>query len=49
MPVAVAAGEVRIDDAWVSPTYGVRLPAPVVVVTSEGTSDARFVTWVVPC
>lgn len=42
-------GPVRIAAGWVSPTYGLRLPAPVVVVTAEGAPSTRFITEVVPC
>jgi hypothetical protein len=37
-------GEVTIEDGWVSPTYGVKLPAPVVVITAGETVDADLVT-----
>lgn len=41
-------GEVTVEDGWVSPEYGVKLPAPVVVVTVDGRGDADIVTAVVP-
>jgi hypothetical protein len=41
------SGHARIEPGWVSPTYGVRLPAPVVVVTAEA-ADADLVTVVAP-
>ena len=37
-------GEVTIEDGWVSPTYGVKLPAPVVVITAADVVDADLVT-----
>jgi hypothetical protein len=37
-------GEVTIEDGWVSPTYGVRLLAPVVVITARESVDADLVT-----
>ena len=37
-------GEVTIEDGWVSPTYGMKLPAPVVVITAAETVDAELVT-----
>jgi Heparinase II/III-like protein/Heparinase II/III N-terminus len=42
-------GPVGIETGWVSPAYGVRVPAPVVVVRTPPVASARFVTKVVPC
>ena len=41
-------GEVGIECGWVSPSYGVKLSAPVVVVTVEGRTDADIHTAIVP-
>lgn len=38
----------RLEDGWVSPVYGVKHPAPVVSVVSEGEAEARFFTLVMP-
>jgi hypothetical protein len=38
----------RLEDGWVSPVYGVKHPAPVVSVVSEGDAEARFFTLVMP-
>ena len=40
-------GEVTVEDGWVAPEYGVKVPAPVVVVTADG-RDVDLVTAVVP-
>lgn len=37
-------GEVTIEDGWVSPTYGVKVPAPIVVITAADLVDADLVT-----
>jgi hypothetical protein len=37
-----------IDPGWVSPSYGVKHPAPVVSVAIEGAAAATFTTLVVP-
>ena len=42
-------GPVRIEAGWVSPVYGLRLPAPVVVVTADDVPTTRFTTEVMPC
>jgi len=39
-------GEVTVEGGWVSPTYGVKLPAPVVVLTAADVKDADLVTVV---
>lgn len=36
-------GEVTIEDGWVSPRYGVKLPAPVVAITAADVVDADIV------
>jgi hypothetical protein len=41
-------GWVTLEDGWVSPSYGVKHPAPVVVVSADGVADADLVTIVVP-
>jgi Heparinase II/III-like protein/Heparinase II/III N-terminus len=41
-------GDVTLERGWVSPTYGVKLPAPVVVVTVIDQADADILTAVVP-
>jgi hypothetical protein len=47
--VAVATpGTIHLETGWVAPTYGHKVPAPVIVVTREGAAVARFVTLVVP-
>jgi Heparinase II/III-like protein/Heparinase II/III N-terminus len=37
-------GEVSIEDGWVSPTYGVKMPAPIVVVTAADLAEADLVS-----
>ena len=39
-------GEVTTEDGWVSPTYGLKLPAPVVVLTAADVVEADLVTVV---
>lgn len=41
-------GAVAIEDGWVSAEYGVKHPAPVVVVESDGAGDADLLTVIVP-
>jgi hypothetical protein len=41
------ASEVRVEEGWVSPTYGTRHAAPVVVATRVAAA-ARFITLVAP-
>ena len=48
MVVARGAASVSIEDGWVSPVYGVKLPAPVVVAAVVGHADADIVTLIVP-
>jgi hypothetical protein len=38
----------HIETGWVAPLYGVKLPAPVVSVITEGMDDACFFTVVMP-
>ena len=45
--VILGAEEVSLESGWVAPSYGVRLDAPVVSATAQGTS-ARFVTLLAP-
>ena len=40
-------GQPVLEDGWVSPRYGVRLPAPVVSIRQQGTR-VRFVSVIVP-
>jgi hypothetical protein len=40
--------QVWLEDGWVSRSYGIRLPAPVVVVALDGTADADLVTVLAP-
>jgi uncharacterized heparinase superfamily protein len=55
-PIVVAPGvalvcdggsTVRIENGWVAPSYGMRLPAPVVKVTACA-RDVRFITLLAP-
>jgi len=43
-----APHEVALEDGWVSPSYGIKQPAPIVVVTEKETCEARFITLVAP-
>lgn len=46
---AVAAGpSVSLDAGWVSPTYGVKHPAPVITIVAPRASVTSFVTVVAP-
>lgn len=38
----------RREDGWVSPCYGTRSPAPVLVFSTTGTGPQEFVTFLVP-
>ena len=40
--------QVRIEDGWYSPVYGIKHPAPVVSATVDGVVDACLVTLAVP-
>jgi Heparinase II/III-like protein/Heparinase II/III N-terminus len=40
-------GAAHVEDGWVSPEYGLRLPAPVLSVAQEG-RDVSFLTLVAP-
>ena len=44
--IPTGCGEVTIEQGWVSPAYGVKLPAPVVVLTAADVVDADLVTVV---
>ena len=49
LTLVVGAGpDVTIDDGWVAPTYGLRLPAPVVTARLDGADVACIVTAIVP-
>lgn len=41
-------GAVWVEDGWVSPEYGVKHRAPVVVVGSDGAANADLITLIVP-
>ncbi len=41
-------GEVAIEDGWMSPQYGLKLPAPVVSKRAAQHCSARFITVIVP-
>lgn len=43
-----APHEPQIEDGWVSHTYGVKHPAPVISVVNDGEASARFFTLVFP-
>ena len=43
-----AAHSIALENGWVSPRYGIRQPAPVVVVTERETCDVRFITLAAP-
>lgn len=40
--------EIALDRGWVSPRYGIKQSAPVVVVTERQASEARFITLAAP-
>jgi hypothetical protein len=44
----VGAAAVTVEPGWVSPEYGVRHPAPVVVASPPRTADAALVTLLAP-
>lgn len=46
--VPAGFGAVSIEGGWVSPTYGTKEPAPVVLVRGAGSADADLVTVIVP-
>jgi hypothetical protein len=47
--LVVTGGAVPVvEPGWVSPGYGVKVPAPVISVVAEGAADATFTTLVVP-
>ena len=46
--VCVGSETPAIEPGWIAPRYGVKEPAPVVSVVSEGVPGATFVTIVVP-
>jgi Heparinase II/III-like protein/Heparinase II/III N-terminus len=41
-------GTPRVEPGWVSPSYGVKHPAPVISVVADGAPDATFTTVVLP-
>ena len=46
--VPTGCGHVDLEPGWVSPTYGIKHPAPVVRVTAEGRADADLLTVITP-
>ena len=46
--VPTGFGDVGLGPGWVSPAYGVKHAAPVVLVTADGRPDADLVTVIVP-
>lgn len=40
--------DVAIEDGWVSPSYGIKRAAPVVVVSAHDARDVRFITLAAP-
>ncbi|MDQ4038801.1 MAG: heparinase II/III family protein [Actinomycetota bacterium] len=46
--VPSAFGRVDLQPGWVSPTYGTKLPAPVVVVRAAGRCDMDLLTVLIP-
>ncbi|HET7350972.1 MAG TPA: alginate lyase family protein [Marmoricola sp.] len=46
--VPTGCGHVGLEPGWVSPTYGIKHPAPVVLVTAEAHADADLVTVITP-
>ena len=41
--------KLQVEQGWFAPLYGVKLDAPVVSASVEGTNSAEFVTVVIPC
>src|SRR5439155_3141206 len=41
-------GRWRREDGWISPCYGTRTPAPVLVFSTTATGSQEFVTFLVP-
>lgn len=37
-------GDVTVEEGWVSPTYGVKVPAPIVAITAADLQDADLVS-----
>lgn len=46
--VPAGCGTVELEPGWVSPTYGTKLPAPVVVVRAADCNDADLLTVIIP-
>ena len=46
--VLVTHGAVTLEDGWVAPQYGMKLPAPVIVASVRESAVAEFVTLVAP-
>jgi hypothetical protein len=46
--VPAGFGQVGLEPGWVSPTYGIKHPAPVVSVTANGRADADLLTVITP-
>lgn len=47
--VLAGTGLPVLEAGWFAPEYGVRVPAPVVSVVTDGNAGATFLTLVVPC
>jgi Heparinase II/III-like protein/Heparinase II/III N-terminus len=45
---ARAEAQTRIEEGWVSRTYGQRQPAPVAVIEAEGKGDQELVSFLIP-
>jgi hypothetical protein len=48
VPVGAEEVSLRIEEGWVSPQYGVRIPAPIVVYRQQCLCPAEFVTLLYP-
>jgi hypothetical protein len=46
--VVVTRGLVTLEDGWIAPHYGTKLPAPVIVVTQRESAVVEFLTLVAP-
>jgi len=45
---AGTAVPIRVEDGWVSPAYGRKVPAPILVADAQGEGDQMFVTVLAP-
>lgn len=48
LTLVVDGGRVQLEDGWVAPTYGHKVPAPVVSARVDDVADAVFITLVLP-